>query len=92
MKRFSALLMLSIFTIAVMLSSHSYADNNYKTPIKGGAVKAKVFGMDKLFVCTADFAYVSLTPRVPYAPAKDVIVVAPIKLVAATGNSPPSYR
>lgn len=88
--RILALSMLVLFAFAVM-PSHSYADN-YKSPGSGVVVKAKVFGIDQLFVCTAEVPSIYVNDAIPYAPAKNVKVVAPIKLVAATSHSPPATR
>jgi hypothetical protein len=80
-----------IFALAVM-PIHSFAQDNAKYPGSGSVAKAKVFGIDQLFVCTADVPTIFVNAWIPYAPAKNAIVVAPIKLVAATSNSPPANR
>lgn len=88
MKRSLILGFMIVFACAVM-PSHSFASDYHKYPTKGGVVSAKVFNVDQLFVCTADVYTIFVNAKIPYAPAKNVIVVAPIKLVEATGNSPP---
>lgn len=78
-----------VFACAVMPST-SFADSHAKYPGSGGVVKAKVSGIDQLFVCTAEVPFIYVNARLLYASAKNVIVVAPIKLVEAAGNSPPA--
>ena len=92
--RFSKLagyVVLICFCIAV-IAPNSNAANTHKYPTTGGVVKAKVFGIDQLYVCTAEVPYIYVNARVPYAPAKNLVVVAPAKVVAATGNSPPVHQ
>ena len=87
MKRFLALSMLMIFTIAVS-STHSFAFYG-KYPAKGAIIKKHTPSMDQLFVCTAEVPYIYVETRLGYAPAKNVVVVAPVFTVHATSNSPP---
>lgn len=90
MKRYLAFSMLVLFTVAV-IAPHSYAEA-YKYPTGGTVVKAKAMGIDQLFVCTAEVPTIFVEAPVTYAPAKDVVVVAPAKAVVATSNSPPANR
>lgn len=90
MKRYLACSMLIIFACAVM-PSHSFAHNTAKYPATENVVKAKVFGIDALFVCTSDVPNIFVNVKIPYAPAKDVIIVAPVLLVEQHGNSPPAF-
>lgn len=84
-------LVLICFAVAV-IAPNSNAANTHKYPTTGGVVKAKVFGIDNLFVCTAEVPNIYVNAKIPYAPAKNFVVVAPAKVVVATGNSPPGHQ
>ncbi len=86
MKKFLAFGLLCIFSVGV-IASHSYA--SAQSSEKTCVVKAKYSGMDQVFMCTADVPSIFVEAPVTYAPAKNVVVIAPTFEVEPSGNSPP---
>jgi len=83
--RFLALCTLLAFSVSVC-GAHSCAATISSK--QGVVAKAKVLSIDQLFVCTASTPYIFVEPTLPYAPAKNVTVSAPAKVVEARCNSP----
>ncbi len=86
MKKIIALSVLIVFATAVN-TPRSYGAC-YKHPASGDVAKAKVCGVDHLFVCTASVSEIFVNDVISYAIAKSVVVVAPAKAVTPRCNSP----
>lgn len=82
-----------VLTVMLAFASAVFAPRSYAGYDKAHnsyVIKAKVSGIDQLFVCTASVPNIFVEPAITYAAAKNAETDAPIKLVAASGLSPPA--